>query len=160
MNPTPRIEDLIPHRAGLLLIDRIIEVNPAYAVTAATVKAHWPLLAEASVSPLVLIELAAQTAGICLGWNEMTNPTGSQKHVGGWLVGIKRAAYYVDCITVGTCILTRCQTQLTVEQYKEIVATARIDDRLVADIHLQVLQADKTAFTDLSAMVRASALEG
>lgn len=151
MAPTWRIEDLIPHRQKMQLIDTIVAMDRTYAETEAVVKSYWPLIGDEGVSPIVLIELAAQTAGVCFGWNEMLKQT-SIKGGGpkGWLVGIKRADFYIDRIDVGTCITTRSENTLAAENYKEIAATARIEKTLIADISLQVLQADRTAFSGLS----------
>ena len=51
------IDELIPHRRPLRLIDQILEVDEDSAVTASTVTEQWPLIANGSVNPIVLIEL-------------------------------------------------------------------------------------------------------
>jgi predicted hotdog family 3-hydroxylacyl-ACP dehydratase len=50
MNMIEDIENLIPHRERLKLIDSIVSVDQEHAVTRATVKENWPLL---SVSLLI-----------------------------------------------------------------------------------------------------------
>jgi len=135
------IEDLIPHREGLKLIDTIIAVDQEHAVTRATVKESWPLRSGDAVSTIVLIELAAQTAGVCIGWNEKMKTDGPKKKAEGWLVGIKKARFYVDKISLETCITIRSENHLVVENYREIAATASIGEKLVAEINLQILQA-------------------
>ena len=57
-----RIEDLLPHRDRMLLIDEILEVDDNTAVTRATVSNRWPFFNGNTVDSLILIELAAQTA--------------------------------------------------------------------------------------------------
>lgn len=141
MNVIDEIENLIPHRGRMKLIDTIITVDQKHAGTRATVKANWPLLSGDSVSTAVLIELAAQTAGVCIGWNEKMKTDGPKKKSEGWLVGIKNARFYVDKIPLDTCITTRSENHLVVENYREIAATASIGEKLVAEINLQILQA-------------------
>jgi predicted hotdog family 3-hydroxylacyl-ACP dehydratase len=130
------------------LIDAILEVDQAHAVTEATVAAQWPLTTADGASPLVLIELAAQTAGVCFGWQESQKPVDLRDAARGWLVGIKKAQFHIDRIRLPSCIVTRTQIFVQVEQYKEVVATATLGGRMIAEIHLQVLQADQSAFHD------------
>ena len=141
MNLIEEIENLIPHRQRLKLIDTIVSVDQGHAVTRATVKESWPILSGNSVSPLILVELAAQTAGVCIGWNEKIKTNGPQGESRGWLVGIKKACFHVDKIPLGTCITTRSDIHLIVDNYKEMAASITIGDKLVAEISLQILQA-------------------
>jgi len=134
-----KIEDLIPHRERLKLIDTIISVDQEHAVTQATVKESWPLLSGEAVSSIVLIELAAQTAGTCIGWNEKIKTSGPKGETGGWLVGIKQAHFHIDKIPLNTCITTRSENRLIAENFNEIIATARIKQTLVGKIILQIL---------------------
>jgi predicted hotdog family 3-hydroxylacyl-ACP dehydratase len=133
------IEDLIPHRERLKLIDTITFVDQEHAVTRATVKESWPLYSGDAVSAIVLIELAAQTAGVCIGWNQKMKSDGPKGEAKGWLVGIKNARFYVNTIPMDSCITTRSENRLVVENYKEIAASASIGEKLVGEINLQIL---------------------
>ena len=133
------IENLIPHRERLKLIDTIVSVDQEHAVTRATVKENWPLLSGDGVCSILLVELAAQTAGVCIGWNEKMKTGGPQGEASGWLVGIKKAHFHIDTIPLNTCITIRSENRLVVENYKEIAATAHIGKLLVGDIILQIL---------------------
>ena len=133
------IEDLIPHRERMKLIDTITFVDQEHAVTRATVKESWPLYSGDAVSAIVLIELAAQTAGVCIGWNEKMKSDGPMGEAKGWLVGIKNARFYVNTIPLDSCIITRSENRLVVENYKEIVSTASVGEKLVGEISLQIL---------------------
>jgi len=141
MDNIKEIENLIPHRGRMKLIDTITAVDQKQAVTRATVKESWPLLSGNAASAIVLVELAAQTAGVCIGWNENMKTGGPKTKAEGWLVGIKKARFYVEKIPLGTCITTLSEIHLVVENYKEIAATASINAKLVAEINLQILQA-------------------
>ena len=133
------IEDLIPHRERMKLIDTITFVDQEHAVTRATVKESWPLYSGDAVSAIVLIELAAQTAGVCIGWNQKMKSDGPMGEAKGWLVGIKNARFYVNTIPLDSCIITRSENRLVVENYKEIAASASIGEKLVGEISLQIL---------------------
>ena len=140
MDNTKEIENLIPHRGRMKLIDTIVTVDQKQAVTRATVKVGWPLLSGNAVSAIVLVELAAQTAGVCIGWNEKMKTDGPETKAAGWLVGIKKARFYVDMISLDACITIRSEIRLAVENYREIATTASINEKLVAEINLQILQ--------------------
>jgi predicted hotdog family 3-hydroxylacyl-ACP dehydratase len=139
MNMMDNIEDLIPHREHLRLIDTIVSVDQGHAVCRATVKENWPLLSGDGVCSILLVELAAQTAGVCIGWNEKVKIGGPQGEASGWLVGIKKAHFHIETIPLNTCITIRSENRLVVENYKEIAATAHIGKLLIGDIILQIL---------------------
>ena len=68
------IEDLLPHREGMLLIGEVLEVSATHAVTLSTVRPTWPLADAHGVESLICVELAAQTAGVCNGWEPNSDP--------------------------------------------------------------------------------------
>jgi predicted hotdog family 3-hydroxylacyl-ACP dehydratase len=135
------IEKLIPHRGGMCLIDAILSVDQSHAATISTVKSDWPRVTADGLGPLLLIELAAQTAGVCFGWNELQKPVEQREEAKGWLVGIKSAVFYIDDLCTGSSITIRTETVLAVDHYKEVSARAYLEESLLADIHLQVMQA-------------------
>jgi len=139
MNKTEfNINALLPHRGRMKLIDQIIETRGEAAETAATVTAEWPLVEQNSVSPLVLIELVAQTASIAIGWQRLQQkePVNSR----GWLVGIKKAHFMVEKIPLHTRITTYAQVQLKIENYTILKGVSRIGADVIADVTLQVIQ--------------------
>jgi predicted hotdog family 3-hydroxylacyl-ACP dehydratase len=137
------IENLIPHRERLILIDTIVSVDQKHAVCRAAVKKSWPLLSGDGVCAIVLVELAAQTAGICIGWNEKLKTGRPQGEASGWLVGIKKAHFHIDQLPLNTCITIRSENRLVVENFKEVAATARVGQTLVGEIILQILLATR-----------------
>ena len=79
------IEDLLPHRNSMLLIEEILEGGPNAAVSSAVVNENWPLFDGSRVNSLILIEVAAQTAGICAGWARIQERgLESDKKAGWW----------------------------------------------------------------------------
>ncbi len=133
------IERLIPHRGRMKLVDQIIRVDDNSAETESLVTDGWPLFQDDAVSPLVLIELAAQTAAICIGWNKLQE-TGVHGEGRGWLVGIKSADFYTDKIPRNANILTRARINFSLDNYTEIHGEAVSNSVLIAKIILQVMR--------------------
>ena len=137
-----KIEDLLPHRHRMLLIDEILEVDHDMAVTCATVTDRWPFFINDGVDPLVLIEVIAQTAGINNGWVRIQKH-GQDSEKKGWLVGIKQARFFVDTLALNARIITRAENQFEYEGYRQILGTARIGSQMVGEVALQVIQTER-----------------
>ena len=133
------IEDLLPHRGRMLLIDEVLEVTDTTAVTCATVTDNWPLFDGQVVDSLILIELVAQTAGVNNGWVRIKQH-GLDSEKKGWLVGIKHSRFLVESVAPNDRIITRAENQFEYEGYRQILGTARIDELLVGEVALQVIQ--------------------
>jgi predicted hotdog family 3-hydroxylacyl-ACP dehydratase len=136
-----KIEDLLPHRDRMLLIDEILEVDDKMAVTSTTVTDRWPFFNGNGVDPLVLIEVVAQTAGISNGWFRIKK-RGKDSEKKGWLVGIKQARFFVDTLALNDRIQTRTENQFEYEGYRQIMGTAKIGSEVVGEVALQVIQAE------------------
>jgi len=135
------VEDLLPHRERMKLVDEIIEVNEKRAVTIATVTDQWPLFKDETVHSLVCIELVAQTAGISNCWD------GIKKHGEhfanrGWLVGIKEVVFYLDSIPTNARITTRSENRFEFKGYREILGTVEIASKVIAEVRLQLMQSE------------------
>lgn len=135
------VERLIPHRNRMKLIDEIIAVDEKTAVTASTITETWPMLEKGSVNPVVLVELVAQTAGVCIGWNERREK-GNDDGGTGWLVGVKEAVFHRHSLPLNSRIITESKKVFQFEHYSEIAGTARMGSEIVAEIKLQVVQSD------------------
>ncbi len=136
------IDALLPQRGRMKLIDQIIETRDEAATTAAIVTAQWPLVEQNGVSPLVLIELVAQTSSIAIGWKKLQQKEPINNS--GWLVGIKKAHFMVEKIPLHTRITTHAEVQLKIENYTTIKGTSRIGTDVIGDIILQVIQTSDT----------------
>ena len=135
------IEDLLPHSNGMLLIEDIIEGDSKAALSRATVNENWPLYDRGRVSSLVLIELAAQTAGICAGLARISQRgLGSDKK--SWLVGIKQSRFWVASLRLNDTVITRSENSFEYEGYRQITSTARVGSNIVGEVELQAIQAE------------------
>lgn len=139
MKSAETIHTLLPHRGRMKLIEEIIAAGDDFAVTAATVTDEWPLVQPNGVSPVVLIELMAQTASIAIGWKKLQNE--EPLHVKGWLVGVKNASFKVTSIPLQTRVITQAQVQAKLDNYTIIGGESKINDVTAASIAVQVLQA-------------------
>ena len=135
------IEDLLPHRDTMLLIDEIIEIDDKKAVTASTVTKQWPFFDGQAVNPLVLIELVAQTAGIANGWLRIKK-RGKDSNKKGWLVGVKQSRFWVEALSLKTRIITHAENQFEYESYREILGKANIGADIAAEVMVQLIQTD------------------
>ena len=136
-----KIEDLLPHRGQMLLIDEILEVDHNTAVTCATVTDRWPFFNGNDVNSLVLIEVVAQTAGINNGWVRIQKH-GKDSEKKGWLVGIKQSRFFVPTLELNARIITRTENQFEFDGYRQILGTARIGPEVVGEVALQVIQTE------------------
>ncbi len=135
------IESFIPHRDRMKLIETITYVDHDKAISLATVKDTWPLYKDDAVSPIVLIELVAQTAGICIGWKEKienNSKTGGK----GWIVGIKQAVFHVDKISVDFQVTTCSEVFFTHQNYAVFSGITSIGSDTIGEISLQVFRPD------------------
>ncbi len=134
-----RIENLIPHRNRMKLVEKIIHVDYDRAISEATVNGSWPLCKDSAVSPIILIELVAQTAGICIGWKERVDHN-SEFGGKGWIVGVKHAVFHIDEIPVNTKIITLSEVDFTHHNYAVFSGSASVDSVSAGEVVLQVFR--------------------
>jgi predicted hotdog family 3-hydroxylacyl-ACP dehydratase len=133
------IETLIPHRDRMKLINDVLEANADKAITSSLVSDRWPLCQGVFVDPLVLIELVAQTAGVYISWKK-----GIDKGVGGggWIVGIKRADFFLDRIPIHTELTTTVRNLYGAENYNVLEGTVSAGKDLLGRIQIQVFRSE------------------
>lgn len=135
-----RIEDLIPHRNRMKLVDEILEIDDQTARTSSVVTQGWPLDEAGLLSPLILVELVAQTAGVHEGWKARREGKDSAK---GWLVGIKRADFFTDAIEPGTVLTTVVHSLYALQTYAVFEGTVEAASKVLARVELQVIRAEE-----------------
>lgn len=131
------LDQLIPHRNGMRLIDRLLSVNHREAITEATPTEHWPLRQSNHISSLVAVEISAQTAGILVG-NQARQIKGASLNGKGWLVGIKKAAFHRDRFQIGTTLRIHAHVGFSYQTFHEIEADVFVNETPVATTMLQV----------------------
>lgn len=135
------IENFIPHRARMKLIEGVVEVGNHTATTEATVTNRWPLIYSNSVHPIVIIELVAQTSGIIGG---LENEKKGNRGTKGWIVGIKKASFYTKSIPLGSRIVTRATNRFVgYGNFIEVEGISQIGSECIGEVILQVIDDDK-----------------
>ncbi|MBC2712348.1 MAG: hypothetical protein HGJ94_15585 [Desulfosarcina sp.] len=133
-------ETLLPHRGRMLLVGEILKLDDEQATTLSVAHRNWPLFKDGVISPLILVELVAQTAGVHNGLKRLkTRGEGSETR--GWLVGVKKAVFHVNAIALGEPVTTTARNAFVFENLREITGTASINGRLAAEVTLQVVEA-------------------
>ena len=134
------LEDLLPHRGNMLLVKEILEVDSKTARALFLVDSSWPMADENGVHPLILVELAAQTAGVCNGWDRIQTK-GRDSNQMGWLVGIKKADFTVDSLPFGSIITARSENTYSFENLREVSCELAMDNQIIGRATLQLFQA-------------------
>ena len=133
------LKDILPHRGKLLLIDDILEADETYAVTTSIIKPSYPLTDTKGAQALIMVEFAAQTAGVCNGLDRIKEK-GVDSSKMGWLVGIKRAQFHVESIPMGTKVMTRSENVHNYDKLREVAAVIHMDETVIGEITLQLYQ--------------------
>ena len=139
--PHPSITDLLPHRGRMLLIGEIVQVDKDAAVSRSVVSDRWPLCESPGVSALLIVELVAQTSGLCNGLDRLLTE-GQGTETRGWLVGIKRARFNVERLPLGAVVETHARNSFKFEGFREVEGVAMIDGQVMGEVTLQVVRAD------------------
>lgn len=124
----------------MLLIDEVIEIDNTHALTRSLVRATWPMADAGGVSPLILVELAAQAAGVCNGWDRVQTQ-GLNSDQMGYLVAVKQARFHVQTIAHDSTVITRAENTHNFENLREAFCAMHLDDILIGEVTLQLYQA-------------------
>lgn len=133
------LEDLLPHRDSMMLVEEVLDVNSQSARARFVVKKSWPMADENGVHPLLLIELAAQTAGVCNGWDRILTK-GVESDRMGWLVGIKKTDFFVDSLLFGNTIIGRAENTYNFGNLREVSCELCMDGTVIGTTILQLFQ--------------------
>ena len=134
------LEDLLPHRGHMMLLEKVLEVDSKHAITLCRVEKYWPMADEHGVDPLILIELAAQTAGVCNGLDRIQTK-GLESEQMGWLVGIKKTEFFIHSLPFGSEIITSAENTYSFENLREVSCELHIENKLICKSTLQLFQA-------------------
>ena len=129
------IEQLIPHRGRMKLIGAIERISSDNAVTLALVSETWPLCSGTSVNPIVLIEVAAQTAGVLSCWKKGENISA---FAAGVLTGIKCADFFVDEVPVHAELTTTATIMYSLDDYEAMEVTVMMGGTRLCKVQLQI----------------------
>ena len=134
------LEDLLPHRGDMMFVSEVLEVDRSHAIALCRVDSRWPMADERGVPSLMLVELAAQAAGVCNGWDRIQTQ-GIDSDPSGWLVGIKKAEFFIDYLPIGGDIICRAENINNFENLREVSCEQHLNDTLIGRVVLQLFQA-------------------
>ncbi len=135
------LTDILPHRGTMLLIDDIVEVDKESALVSSRIGKNSPLSGKSGVQPLLMVELAAQAAGVCNGLDRIRSK-GLDSDQSGWLVGVKRAQFYVELLPFGSVIVTRSENRHSFGNLREVFCSLSMDEKLIGEVTLQLFQVE------------------
>lgn len=135
------LDDFIPHRGPLRLVDALGEVGQDEAVVHARVRSDWPLVEDGKADPLVLIEVVAQAAAVLAGWRKR-----HQERQGGrgWLVGVRRTELACADLPVGTPLTVRVRVDYQLQEYAVFQGQVDSGGRSLATVEVQTFKPDDT----------------
>ncbi len=136
------LEDILPHRGNMLLVDDVLQVNEESALISSLINRNYPLADEEGVDPLIMVELAAQAAGVCSGLIRI-QAQGIESNKMGWLVGVKRAQFFIDSVPFGSTVLTRSENRHQYENLHEVFCALHMDEKLIGEVTLQLFQLEE-----------------
>ncbi|WP_373497805.1 hypothetical protein [Desulfococcus sp.] len=140
-------EQVIPHRGRMKLVDAVVDIEDGAATTVSRVTDQWPLVEGDGVNPLVLIELAAQTSAITIGW-PLLKKCGRAVQGRGLLVGIKSAVFDIQTIPMNSRIITRAVVNFKMDPYTEITGVSTLNGRRIGEVTLQTVRTDEESAND------------
>lgn len=130
----PNVDELIPHRQTMKLLDEILEIDNVHVKAKTKVLASWPNCINGQVSSIIFVELVAQGAAAVAGWLE--SPRGDPRP--GLLVGIKKAEFYSHEIRVGLNLLIEVEMLHTAQNYGVFHGTVLDNQESLAIVEVQV----------------------
>jgi predicted hotdog family 3-hydroxylacyl-ACP dehydratase len=135
------LEDLLPHRDKMMFVSEVLEVDCMHALTLCRVETFWPMAEDRGVPSLMLVELAAQTAGVCNGWDRIQT-RGLDSDSSGWLVGVKKAEFFIDYLPLGGDVISRAENINNFQNLREVACEQHLNDTLIGRVVLQLFQAE------------------
>ena len=136
------LEDLLPHRSKMLLVEEVLSVDNQQAKTLSRPQPSWPMADATGVPVLILVELAAQSAGVYNGWDRIQTK-GLESEKMGWLVGIKKAEFFIDHLLFDSEIITQATNTYSFDNLREVHCEQHIGQQAISTITLQLFQATK-----------------
>ena len=118
------IEQLIPHRLPMRLVETVVEIDNESIKTTAVVQDTWPTARNGHAQTLMLIELIAQTAAVLQGWRERHE---GKAGMGGLLVGIPEAKAQAARIPIGTQLV--CAVRISHGMQNYLAFTGQVADQ-------------------------------
>jgi predicted hotdog family 3-hydroxylacyl-ACP dehydratase len=139
------IDHLIPHRAPLRLIDRILQADEDHIEALSVVKESWPLCHSQGADVILAIEVIAQGAaalhGYRKGWQDEPRV--------GFLVGVKEARFYAQYLPLKAELTVNIEIVSLIGNYGVFKGEVRLGDGLICEALVQAMEPDDELFGKL-----------
>lgn len=136
MRVYPPVEQLLHHRAPMLLVDEVMSWEPGRSLVARhTVRADEPFVSEGRVPALVALEYMAQTIGLYVGLE--AQEAGRPLPLG-YLVSCREMSCEVDSFAPGEQLELRVEWVWGETQLGQFLGTTRQEGRLLAQARISV----------------------
>jgi predicted hotdog family 3-hydroxylacyl-ACP dehydratase len=147
-NKLPAVEDLIPHRQRMKLIDDLVhvDVDQGSLLAVTRVKEDWPMCRAGRVDAVVLVEVVAQAVACRHGFVKRAD--GDPRNMG-FLVGVKSARLHEGSLSVGTQLQVQAIHLYGVDEYHAYSGTVSTDFGVICEAVVQVLSPDPKTLEDL-----------
>jgi predicted hotdog family 3-hydroxylacyl-ACP dehydratase len=129
------VEELVPHRGIMCLLNAVQELDDHHALASAVVQDSWPLVRDGSVASLLLIEVLAQAAAVWFG--RQNRQKGKPVQIG-YLVGVKEARFHATRVAVGTRIDARVDRGIGRQSFVVMEGTVMDGTSLLAEARIQL----------------------
>lgn len=140
MSEFPPVHELVPHTGSMVLLDRMVEWDPGYAVCDMLVRRGVRFVESGGMPTLVTIEHMGQCVAACLGYEAFIGGEGTRV---GMIIAARRFETYEDTLGVGTHVRLEARRIRGNEMLSHFECTARVDDRVVSEGVLTVFHAEE-----------------
>ena len=139
VNRYPPLEQVLPHRAPMILLDRIEDSAEGMAVCSVTLRSDSPFVEQGSVPAVVATEYMAQCVAVYAGLKARRRGEGVRV---GYLIGARSIEMAVDAFHVGDRLLVTARHVWGDDALGKFECRVAAEGRRVARATLSVFQGD------------------
>ena len=135
-NSLPAMENLVPHRDPMRLVDLVLEAGENHLRASSSVKETWPLCTIRGADAILAIELIAQSVAAHHHWKKGRK---TEPQVG-LLVGVKEARFYSQLLPLGAELTVDVKTVAVIGNYGIFNGEVRLGNAVLCEAIVQVME--------------------
>lgn len=132
------IEELLPHRPPMLLLDTVVGVEDRRMVCTGTVRGDCPFLRDGVLSPPALLEVMAQATAALAGHTGRL--AGNDEISPGYLVGARELTFADEVVRVGDELVADVKLCQAIAGYGSYEGHVRRGDTVLCEGTLKVFR--------------------
>lgn len=145
MSGFPPIEELVPHAAPMVLVDRLLQWHEEGAVCALTIREGAPFVRDGRVATLVALEYMAQTIAVFAGYRARG---AGEPVLLGFLIGCRTMTCLQPWLPVGSALRVSVERVWGDDQLGNFECAVQLEDGTpVANATLNVARPPPGAFS-------------